>query len=151
AATASMVALATPLSQRLRFLPPPLSLAAGATLAAQVGVTPLLLFYFHEVPLSTVAANVLAFPAVAPALLLGLAAATAGIVVPPAGHIVSILALIPMRYLEAVADRLARAPIPWITGGGALTLTVGLGAAALLAWWLRAGRRLPRRALVGIL
>ena len=114
-------------------------------------MTPLLLYYFHEVPLSTVAANVLAFPAVAPALLLGLAAATIGIVVPAAGRLVSILALVPMRYLEAVADRLARAPIPWITGGGALTLTVGLGAAALLAWWLRAGRRLPRRAVVGIL
>jgi len=151
AATASMVALATPISRRLLFLPPSLSLAAGATLAAQVGVTPLLLFYFHEVPISTVAANVLAFPAVAPALLLGLAAATIGIVVPAAGHLVSILALVPMRYLETVADRLARAPIPWITGGGALTLIIGLGLAALLAWWLRAGRRLPRRAFVGIL
>jgi competence protein ComEC len=126
-------------------------LAAGATLAAQVGVTPLLLFYFHEVPISTVAANVLAFPAVAPALLLGLAAATIGIVVPAAGHLVSILALVPMRYLEIVADRLARSPIPWITGGGAPTLILGLGLAVLLAWWLRAGRRFPRRALVGIL
>jgi len=146
-----MVALATPISQRLRFLPSSLGLAAGATLAAQVGVTPLLLFYFHEVPVSTVAANVLAFPAVAPALLLGLAAATIGIVVPAAGHLVSILALVPMRYLQTVADRLARAPIPWITGGGALTLILGLALAALLAWWLRAGRRLPRRAFVGIL
>jgi competence protein ComEC len=151
AATASMVALATPISRRLRCLPSPLSLAAGATLAAQVGVTPLLLFYFHEVPISTVAANVLAFPAVAPALLLGLAAATIGIVVPAAGHLVSILALVPMRYLEIVADRLARAPIPWITGGGAPTLILGLGLAALFAWWLRAGRPLPRRAFVGIL
>ena len=151
AATASMVALATPISRRIRFLPSSLSLAAGATLAAQVGVTPLLLFYFHEVPVSTVAANVLAFPAVAPALLLGLAAATIGIVVPAAGHLVSILALVPMRYLEIVADRLARSPIPWITGGGASTLILGLGLVVLLAWWLRAGRRLPRRALVGIL
>src|SRR4029434_6865682 len=92
AATTSMVALAGPLPARL-------SLDAGATLAAQVGVTPLLLFYFHEVPISTVAANVLAFPAVAPALLLGLAAATFGIVVPAAGDLVSILALVPMRYL----------------------------------------------------
>jgi len=103
------------------------------------------------VPVSTVAANVLAFPAVAPALLLGLAAATIGIVLPAAGHLISILALVPMRYLETVADRLARAPIPWITGGGALTLILGLVVAALLAWWLRAGRRLPRRAFVGVL
>ena len=148
AATGSMVALATPISQRIRFLPSSLSLAAGATLAAQLGVTPLLLFYFHEVPISTVAANVLAFPAVAPALLLGLAAATIGIVVPAAGHLVSILALLPMRYLEIVADRLARSPIPWITGGGLPSLVLGLAAAVLIAWWLRSGRRLPRKAIV---
>jgi competence protein ComEC len=148
AATASMVALATPISQRIRFLPSSMSLAAGATLAAQVGVTPLLLFYFHEVPISTVAANVLAFPAVAPALLLGLAAATIGIVVPAGGHLVSILALVPMRYLEIVADHLARSPIPWITGGGLPSLVLGLAAAVLIAWWLRSGRRLPRKAMV---
>ena len=151
AATASMVALARPISERLRFLPGPLALATGATLAAQIGVTPLLLFYFHEVPVSTVAANVLAFPAVAPALLLGLVGAMIGIVLPPVGDLVSLLALVPMRYLEAVADRLARAPIPWITGGGALTLVVGLAVAALLPWWLRSGRRLPRTALIAVL
>jgi len=53
-----------------------------------------------------------------------------------------------MRYLEAVADRLARAPIPWITGGGIGSLVLGLGAAIGVAWWLRSGRRLPRRALL---
>jgi competence protein ComEC len=151
AATASMVALATPISERLRFLPGPLALATGATLSAQIGVTPLLLFYFHEVPISTVAANVLAFPAVAPALLLGLVGAMIGIVLRPVGDLVSLLALVPMRYLEAVADRLARAPIPWITGGGALTLALGLAVAALLPWWLRSGRRLPRTALIAVL
>ena len=148
AATASMVALATPISQRLRFLPGSLALATGATLAAQVGVTPLLLYYFHEVPVSTVAANVLAFPAVPPALLIGLAAATTGIVFAPLGRLLSVVAQVPMRYLEAVADRLARAPIPWITGGGLPSLVLGLMAAVLFAWWLRSGRRLPRKAMV---
>ena len=148
AATASMVALATPISQRLRFLPGSLALATGATLAAQVGVTPLLLYYFHEVPVSTVAANVLAFPAVPPALLIGLAAATTGIVFEPLGRLLSVVAQVPMRYLEAVADRLARAPIPWITGGGLPSLVLGLAAAVLIAWWLRSGRRLPRKAIV---
>ena len=148
AATAGMVALATPISQRLRFLPGSLALATGATLAAQVGVTPLLLYYFHEVPVSTVAANVLAFPAVPPSLLIGLAAATAGIVFEPLGRLLSVVAQVPMRYLEAVADRLARAPIPWITGGGLPSLVLGLAAAVLIAWWLRSGRRLSRTAVV---
>jgi competence protein ComEC len=48
AATAGMVAMATPVGERLRFLPRPIALAAGTTIAAQAGVTPLLLFHFHE-------------------------------------------------------------------------------------------------------
>ncbi|HJS26005.1 MAG TPA: DNA internalization-related competence protein ComEC/Rec2 [Actinomycetota bacterium] len=147
AATGGMIALATPISERLRFLPRPLAVAAGATLAAQIGVTPVLLFYFHEVPLSTVLANVLAFPAVAPALLLGLVAAGAGLLARAAGDAVAVIALVPMRYLIGVADRLARAPLPWITGGGGLTLVVGMVAAVGLTWWLRSDRRAPRTAI----
>jgi hypothetical protein len=48
AATAGMVALATPLAGNLRFLPRPVALAAGTSLAARMGVTPILLFHFHE-------------------------------------------------------------------------------------------------------
>ena len=151
AATAGMVALATPIAERMRFLPRPVALAAGATLAAQVGVTPVLLFWFHEVPLSTILANILAFPVVAPSLLLGLLAAGTGLVFEPLGRLLGALALIPMRYLEAVADRLARAPVPWITGGGMATLVVGLLAALALALWLRSGRRLPRAAIASVL
>jgi competence protein ComEC len=148
AATSGMIALATPIADRLRFLPRPVAMATGATLAAQIGVTPVLLFYFHEVPLSTVLANVLAFPAVAPALLLGLAAAAAGLIAEPAGDAIAFLALIPMRYLIGVADRLARAPLPWITGGGGLTLVLGVAVALALTWWLRSERRAPRAAIV---
>jgi competence protein ComEC len=48
AATAGMVALATPLAGKLRFLPRPVALAAGTSLAAQMGVTPILLFHFRQ-------------------------------------------------------------------------------------------------------
>jgi DNA internalization-related competence protein ComEC/Rec2 len=150
-ATAAMVALAAPLADRLRFLPRPLALATGATLAAQAGVTPILLYHFHEVPLSTVVANVLAFPVVSPALLLGLGAAGAGLVWEPAGRVLAGLALVPIRYLEMIADRAARSPIPWITGGGMASLVLGLAVVAGLAWWIRSSRPPPRAALlVGI-
>ena len=106
AATAGMVALATPLAERLaRVLPKPIALAAGTTLAAQLGVTPILLFHFHEVPGVTIVANLAAFPAVAPALLLGIAASLAGLLWFPLGRLLSLFALVPMRYLELVADR----------------------------------------------
>ncbi len=150
-ATAGMVALATPIAERVRFLPRPVALAAAATLAAQIGVTPILLFHFHAVPGVTVPANLLAFPAVSPALLLGIAAAGLGLVWLPAGRLVAFVAVIPMRYLEQVADRLAKAPIASVTSWAGLPVLIG-GSAMVIgtAWWLRSGRRLPRPALLAL-
>ena len=75
-ATAGMVAMAAPLGERFaRVMPAPVAAAAGTTLAAQLGVTPILLFHFHDVPGVTLLANVVAAPTVAPSLLLGLVAA----------------------------------------------------------------------------
>ena len=152
AATAGMVALASAIAARLRFLPRWFALATGATLAAQFAVTPVLLYHFHEVPLVTLPANVLAFPAVSPALLLGLAAAIVGLVAPGLGHLLAGVALVPMRYLEVVADRLASAPVPWVTSSGGLaTLVIGIPLVVAIAWWARSGRRLPRLAtLAGV-
>jgi len=64
AATAGIALLAGPLSEWLRWLPRGLALAAGTTIGAQAGVTPLLLYQFGVVPLVSVPANLLAFPAV---------------------------------------------------------------------------------------
>lgn len=144
AATGSMVALATPFAERLRFLPKPLAMATGATLAAQVGVTPVLLFYFHEVPMVTALANVLAFPAVSPALLLGLGASAVGLASPALARPLALAAGLPLRYLETVADRLSTAPVPWVTsGGGIAVLVIGFGLVAAVVGWARPGRR-PR-------
>ncbi len=144
-ATAGMVALASPIAARVPFLPKPVALAGGATLAAQLAVTPLLLFHFHAVPGVTVPANLLAFPAVSPALLLGITAAALGLVFMPVARLVAFLAIVPMRYLEQVADRLAKAPIAAVTSWAGLpVLVVGFAAVIAVAWWLRSGRRVPR-------
>lgn len=150
AATAGMVALASPIAERLRrFLPAPVSLAAGTTLGAQLGVTPILLFQFREVPGVTVLANLLAFPAVSPALLLGLAAATTGLVSVAVGRLIAAFALVPLRYLGWVADRLAKAPIARVTsGGGPAVLIVGGALIAALAWALHRRWRPPRAIVV---
>src|SRR5207248_11295162 len=102
AATAGMVGLASPIAERLRFLPKPLALAAGTTLGAQAGVSPLLLYHFHQVPEVTLLANVFAFPAVPAAMLLGLAAAGTSIVFQPVGLVLAKLAELPLRYLESL-------------------------------------------------
>jgi competence protein ComEC len=149
-ATAGMVVLATPIAERLgRFAPRPVALAAGTTTAAQLGVTPLLLFHFHEVPLVTIAANLAAFPAVSPTLLLGIAAASIGLVWLPAGRVVAFAAIVPMRYLEGIADFLGKAPVPHVTSEGGPWILVG-GALVFLgvAWWLRSGWRPPRSLVI---
>src|SRR5262245_23500716 len=150
AATAGMVVVATPIAERLgHVMPSPVALAAGTTIAAQFGVTPLLLFHFHEVPGVTIVANLAAFPAVSPALLLGIAASGLGLVWLPLGNLVALAARLPMRYLEIVASGLAKAPVAWVTSSGSpIVLVVGIALFVAIAAWLRTGWRPPRRAMV---
>ena len=115
-ATAGMVALAGPLGERFsHVVPAPVAAAAGTTLAAQLGVTPVLLFHFHDVPGVTLIANVVAAPTVAPSLLLGLVAAGAGIVSAPLGHLLGLAAQVPMRALQLIANVAGRAPVAHVT------------------------------------
>jgi len=149
-ATAGMVALASPLAERLgRFLPTPVAAAAGATLSAQLGVTPFLLYHFHEVPLVTLPANLAAFPLVAPSLLFGAVAAGAGLVWLPIGNALGAVAVLPMRWLELVADRLGKAPAGYLTSeGGPLVLVGGIAVVAALVVWIRTGWKPPRATIV---
>jgi len=152
AATAGMALLSGPVAERLGWMPAWLALPAGTTIGAQAGVTPLLLYHFGLVPTVTVLANVLAFPAVAPGMVLGLLAGAAALAWLPMGLLLAAFARIPLRYLEALSHNLARSPLPWITspGGQGVALVLGLGTVAGLAWWLRAHERfrVPRRALL---
>ncbi len=151
AATAGMVALGTPLAERLgRFLPTPVALAAGTTMAAQLGVTPILLFHFHEVPGVTILANLAAFPAVSPALLMGIVASTTGLVSMPVGRFLAVFATLPMRYLQLIADTLAKAPVGYVTSkGGPVVLVIGGAVFVGVVTWLKRGWRPPRWVVVG--
>ena len=153
AATAGMAALAGPLADRLRRLPlvpfPSwLALPAGTTIAAQAGVTPLMLQYFGAVPAVTLAANLLAVPAVGPGMLLGLVAGAGGIAAHPLGVVLGFAARVPLDYLMGIASHLARAPLPTITspGGRPWELAALYGGLVALAWRLR---RDPRTTMGG--
>ncbi|WP_329519993.1 ComEC/Rec2 family competence protein [Spirillospora sp. NBC_01491] len=128
-ATGGLLVLAPPWRERLRRrLPGPLADALAVAAAAQVAVAPVLVMLSGEVGVVSVAANLLAAPAVAPATLLGaLGAVTAlvsltlaRLVVWPAG-----LAVAWVVWIARTAARLPYATIPWKGGG--------LGAVALLA------------------
>ncbi|HEX2029892.1 MAG TPA: ComEC/Rec2 family competence protein [Actinomycetota bacterium] len=150
AATAGLAAMAGPLAARLRWLPRPLALAAAATLSAQIAVSPLLLLHFGVVPTVTVLANLLAAPAVAPALFGGLAAAGAQMAWPGAGRPLGHLATLPLEYLAVVADRLARFPLPAVVGTAPALPLAAAALAALCAWRVRRGRRPVGLAAVAI-
>ena len=148
AATAGMVSVASQLAAWCqRVAPKPLAIAAGASMAAQLGVTPILLTHFGEVPLVTLPANLLAFPLVAPALLLGVLASGLGLVWLPIGMAIGALARVPMRGLELIADRLGKAPVGYLTAdGGPLVLLVSTVVVTVLVIWIRTRWRPPRAA-----
>lgn len=150
-ATAGMVAMAAPLGSRFtRVMPAPVAAAAGTTLAAQLGVTPVLLYHFHDVPGVTLLANVIAAPTVAPSLLLGLVAAGLGIVSEPVGHLVGLAAQAPMRALQLIANVAGRAPVAHVTSnGGPVVLVLGTGLVVALTAMLHTGWRPPRRVVIG--
>jgi competence protein ComEC len=141
AATVGLALLAGPLANRLRAFPRPVALAAAATAAAQIGVTPLLLLHFGVVPTVTLLANVAAFPAVAAALIGGLVASGAALVWPPVGAGLGGPAAAPLTYLIELADRMARLPLPSVTGEGPAAAVAAAFLALLVAWRLRRTRR----------
>ena len=85
AATAGIVLLADSIARRLQPLPRPIRLLIGASLAAQIGVTPILILSFEELSLVAPLANALALPAVAPATVIGLASGVVAIFSAPLG------------------------------------------------------------------
>ena len=122
-----------------------LALAAAVTLGAQLAVSPLIALTFHRFSFIALPANLLAVPAVAPATVLGFAAATAGAVWAPIGTALATLARPSLVWMSGVAARLARVPGASVdVPSGALGVVVIAIISALPLAALRARR--PKRA-----
>jgi competence protein ComEC len=89
AATLALIYCYRPLEKLLKILrmPPFLLIPVGITLAAQVGVLPLSIYYFHYLPVGALFFNLLLLPLVAFIVGLGLAGALAGLLLPLAGEL----------------------------------------------------------------
>lgn len=144
------------LRDRLDGLPVPRLLAEALAVAAACGVAtaPIVLIHFGEVPLYTVLANVVAFPAAPLVLGFGLLAAVVEPVSPSAASGLAALAGWAAAWLELVARVVADLPRAQI-GPRATAL---LGAAGVGAWLVRSrlslmlrSVRLAPAALVGLL
>jgi competence protein ComEC len=161
AAVAGIIWLVPPLAGRLADGGPRAAalraLAEGAaiTVAATVATAPLLAHHFGSVPLAGLPANLVALPAVAPAMWTGMAKAAlgqlsaAGWPLANAAGLLSVglgrLARAPVAYIAWLAERFAEMP------GGQIALPLGSPAAVALAYaLLGAGALCTRRAARGL-
>jgi competence protein ComEC len=166
-ATAGLVILAPGWRDRWsRRMPRWLAEALAVPAAAQVTCGPIVAALSGQLGLLAVPANLLAVPAVAPATVLGLAAAVVAPVCGPLAHLIAWLAWLPTTWLVRIATTGAALPgaaLPWWSGllGGALmvvatlavavvlrlprvrrvlaAVTTGVLTAAALLWWMHPG------------
>jgi competence protein ComEC len=149
-ATAGLLLLAPPWRDALRRKgwPPGAAEALAVPAAAQVACGPVIAAMSGTVSLVAIPANLVVVPAIAPATLLGVAAAVLSPVWPGGAEFLAWLAHWPARWLVLVATYGARVPagaLPWPDGvWGALLL------AAITVALLIAARRAVVRRLVAV-
>ncbi len=148
AAVVAIMALAGKLAARLRAArwPHPVAEAAGITVAATLATAPFAAAHFDRVSLAALPANVLAVPAVAPVMWLGMTAAALGQVAPALGAVVAAASAMPLGYLTWLGHAGARWPgaelnAPWPLV--ALACSVALTAVAWAGRARGAGNRAP--------
>lgn len=120
-------------------------------MAAQIAVAPVMVMLNPWLPTWGVLANVLVAPAVAPASLLGLAAACVAPWWPVGGHWLAVGAGVFTGWIAGVGTTLAEWPLaglPWPGGGAGAVALAACGALVLLTWrawrWGRTRRRAGR-------
>jgi competence protein ComEC len=162
AAVAGILAIGVPMSRALRQAgkelvprgrPPTLAAIRGLadglaiTVAATLTTAPLLAYHFGSVPLASLPANLLALPAVAPAMWLGMlkiGLGQAGTLGHAGAEALGGVSALPVGYIASLAERCADLP------GGQLSLPLRspaalVGAYALLAAAVVIARRLGHR------
>ena len=147
AAVVAILALARRVADALveRRCPPVLAEATGLTLVATVGTAPLLAFHFGRVSLASLPANLLAAPAVAPIMWLGMVAAAVGQVAAPLAVPLNALGQYALGYLSWLAHASAELP------GASLGLKLGSPLAVAAAYTVLAGGLAVRRARLALL
>ena len=141
AATAGIILFSASLAARLPRMPEALRSLLAATLAAQVGVAPILMYVFGEISITAPVANLLALPVVGVTTVVGLGAGCLGIVSTPLASAVVSLVAPAAWWIDSVAASLGSR----VWSSLSTPAWAGLGAGALVAAAgvraLRAGQR----------
>lgn len=132
-ATAGLVFLYRPTVEYLSRLPDWLAGPLAVTLSAQIGVIPLIAWYFNNFSLISFAANILVLPIVELVILLGLAGVIIYMAIPVAGNIIFVVSSLLIGCIIIFTRFLAEVPYSLI-----YIPTMGLGASIvfylLVAW-----------------
>jgi competence protein ComEC len=145
-ATVAIVVLAPVWTERLSTrMPRAIAAAIAVPAAAQLACTPVIVAVFGQLTPLAVPANLLAAPAVAPATLVGLAAALLAVVSPGLASTVAWAAGLPAGWLAGVARTMSALPgagARWPSGlSGVLVLAACAGASAVCVVTVRRLRR----------
>jgi len=154
AAVAGLLAAVPRLRHALarRRVPGPVADIIAVTGAATLATAPLLALHFEQVSLASLPANLLAAPAVAPVMWLGMLAMAAAQVAPGLAVLPNLLCAPLLGYLEWTADTAAGVPLAAVDvrlGGPLGLLGAYLALAAGVAGVLRGRRWLRDRSSIG--
>jgi competence protein ComEC len=141
-ATGAILVVAPAWRDAMRWLPRPLAEALAVPMAAQVACAPIVVAISAQASLAAVPANLLVAPAVAPATVLGAAAAVVSPLSSTVAGALGWLAGVPAWWIVLVASHGAELPgavVAWPSGAaGVLAVTVvALGTAAAIPVVLR--------------
>ena len=142
AAVAALLVGAAPLRGVLaRRMPVPLADASAITIAATIGTAPLMALHFEQLSPAALPANLLAAPAIAPVMWLGVLAAAAGQIAAPLALPFTTLTAPLLVYLQGVANTTAATPVSSIELAvppavilPAWAALLGVGALAVRQW-----------------
>jgi competence protein ComEC len=125
--------------------PPALREAIAVTLAAQLGVAPVLLATFGPIPVASLPANLLGVPVAGLVMMWGLTAGLlAGVVGDPMAGVLHQPTQLALAWLDLVAERTARAPLGELQAEQVVAVALGLSglASARRPGWRAAGAAL---------
>jgi competence protein ComEC len=131
AASGGILLLAVPVARRLPG-PRPLAAAVAVTLAAQVGVAPVLVPTFGGIPAASLLANLLAAPAAGPVVAWGMSAGlVAGAVGGPVAQVVHLPTRVLVGWIAAVARSTASMPLATLGWGAVAVMSVAVATVVL--------------------